>query len=92
MNHVSVWPREDRIATHLVVLVVPPLAIVVVLLPLLVLWDGVEGDFLLAFPDLDDGSDELDKEPRDLEKGRVEGVKEVDDQALDVRSIVILIG
>jgi len=39
---------------------------------------------------LDDRSDELDEEPRNLEERREEVVEEVDEQTLDVRSILIL--
>ena len=41
--------------------------------------------------DLDDGSDELDEEARQLHEGGIEGVEVVHDQPLDVRAIVILI-
>lgn len=39
---------------------------------------------------LDDRSDELDEEPRNLEERREEVVEEVDEQTIDVRSILIL--
>lgn len=37
-----------------------------------------------------DGRDELDKESGNLEQGRVEVVEEVDEQSLDMRTVVIL--
>jgi len=81
------WPR----ATHLVVLDLPACAIVVVLLPLLILWNGEECQLLLSLGRLDDWRDEFDEEVWQLEQTWVKGVQEVDDQTLDVTSIVILI-
>ena len=78
--------------THLVVLRVPPFAVVVLRLPLFVLGHGVKAVLLLSLPYLDDRGDELDQKVRDLEQGRVEVIQEVDDQTLDMRTIVILIG
>lgn len=45
---------------------------------------------LLAFPDLDNGSDKLDQKVGDSQKGGVEVVQEVDKETLNVRSIVVL--
>lgn len=39
---------------------------------------------------LDDGSDELHKEPRDPQQGGVEVVQEVHDEALDVAAVMVL--
>jgi hypothetical protein len=43
-----------------------------------------------ACTDLDDGGNELDQETWDLQQRREKVVQEVDDQPLDVRSVVIL--
>lgn len=75
----------------LVVLDSPALGIVVLLLPSLILGEGEEGPGLLSLGHLDDGGDELLEESLDVEEGRPEVVDEVDNESLDVRSIVILI-
>ena len=57
-----------------------------------VLRHGVEGDDLaVLLGALDDRRDELLHEAADLEQGRPEHVQEVDDEALDVRAVVVLI-
>lgn len=40
---------------------------------------------------LDDGGDELQEEPGELQEGGVEVVEEVHDQALDVGAVVVLV-
>ena len=76
----------------LVVLDLPSLGIVAGgLLPRLVLGKGKERLALLPLAGLDDGGDELLQETGHVEKGGPEVMEEVDDQALDVRAIVILI-
>jgi hypothetical protein len=77
----------------LVVLDLPSLGIVAGgLLPGLVLGKGEEGLALLALGGLDDGGNELLEESGDVQEGWPEVVKEIDNQTLDVRTIVILIG
>jgi hypothetical protein len=85
---------EDDMAsiTHLVVLRVPPFAVIVLRLPLFVLGHGVEAVLLLSLPYLDDRGDELDQKVRNLQQRGVEVIQEVDDQTFDMRTIVILIG
>jgi hypothetical protein len=76
---------------YLVVFVLPSFAIIVLRLPLFVLRQRIETQLLLALPGLDDGRDEFDQEVGYAEQRGVKVVEEVDDQTLDVRSIVILI-
>lgn len=64
------------------------------LAPLLVLGQGKERNLLLvlafSLASLDDGSDELLEEALDLKQTGPEVVEEVENQTLDVRTIVIL--
>jgi hypothetical protein len=62
----------------------------IVLYPLLELGNGEEVDRFLPMAHPDDGSNELDKEIGELEQRRIEVVEEVDDESLDVRTIIIL--
>jgi hypothetical protein len=62
----------------------------IILHPLLELGNGEKVNGFLPMAYSDDGSNELDEEIGELEKRRVEVVKEVDDESLDVRTIVIL--
>lgn len=81
-----------RKQSHLVVLGDPALGVVVLLPPLLVLGQGEEGLLDFALGELDDGRDELDQETLEFEKRWEEEVEEVDEETLDVRSIMILEG
>lgn len=76
--------------THLVVLWVPALAAVILLAPLLELGQREERLLILALGHLDNRRNELDEEAIELEQRRVEVVEVVDEETLDVRSIMIL--
>ena len=58
--------------------------------PFLVLRNREEVDLLVSFRDTDDRSDELDQELRDLEQRGIEVIKVVENETLDMRTIVIL--
>jgi len=58
--------------------------------PLLELGNGEEIDRFLPMTHSDDRGNELNEEIGELEKRRVEVVEEVDNESLDVRTIVIL--
>lgn len=75
---------------HLVVLGFPLVRVCSVLQPLLVLRDGEEIDLLVSLRDTNNRRDELDQELRDLEKGRIKVVEVVENETLDVRTIMIL--
>jgi hypothetical protein len=77
-------------STHLEVLDLPTPPIVRLLLPLLVLGNREKRNLLLVLANLDDRGDELDKEVLELEKGGEPVVEEVDNETLDVRTVVIL--
>lgn len=72
-----------RYSPHLIVLDLPAARRATqAVLPLLILWHGVERLKLAALGCLDDGGDELNQETRQLEQRRVEGRQEVHDEAL----------
>ena len=75
----------------LVVLDVPTRRAVLSFLPRFILGHGVEHLGLLALRRFDDGRDELEQKSWDLEQRGEVSVQEVDQQTLDVRTIVILI-
>lgn len=87
---VSMVPAIVRTTTDLVVLGRPASHMIIFLHPLLEFGDSEEVDRFLPMAHSDDGSNELDQEIGELEKRRVKVVEEVDDQSLDVRTIVIL--
>ena len=58
--------------------------------PLLILRDREEIATLLALRNAHNRRNELDEEPGDLEKRRIEVVEEVDEKTLDMTTVVIL--
>ena len=58
--------------------------------PLLVLGDGKEIPPLITLRNAHNRRNKLDEEARDLEERRVEVVEEVDEETLDVATVVIL--
>ena len=60
--------------------------------PVAVLLESEEGEALPRLGDLDDGRDELAHKVVLLEQRRPVAVDEVDDEALDVRAVVVLVG
>jgi len=63
---------------------------VMLLHPLLEFGNSEEVDRFLPMAHSDDGSNELDEEIGEFEKRGIEVVEEVDDEPLDVRTIVVL--
>lgn len=82
---------EDVQMETFVVFDLPSLALVVVLLPRDVLWNGEERLLLLALDALHDGGDKLLQKAIYLQQRGPEVVEEINQQPLDVRPIVILI-
>mmetsp|Transcript_45800 Transcript_45800/g.76350 ORF Transcript_45800/g.76350 Transcript_45800/m.76350 type:complete len:294 (-) Transcript_45800:1235-2116(-) len=93
LGEVLLGLRRCRGTETLIVLDAPALGVAVGkrLLPGLVLGHGVEGDGGTALGHLDDGRDELHQEAGHLQEAREEVVEEVDQQALDVGPVVVLI-
>ena len=60
-------------------------------LPILILRECEERDTLCAFPDSHDRRDEFNQKSGNGEKTRVKGFKVIDNETLDVTSVVILI-
>ena len=65
--------------------------------PSLVLRHGEEillrlGIFGVALPDLNDGRDELEQEPFELQETWKLALQEIDQQAFDMRTVVVLVG
>lgn len=83
-------PANASNTIDLVVLGRPASHVPIFLYPLLELRNGEEIDGFLSMAHSDDGSNELNEEIVELEKRWVEVIKEVDDESLDVRTIVIL--
>mmetsp|Transcript_34625 Transcript_34625/g.112675 ORF Transcript_34625/g.112675 Transcript_34625/m.112675 type:complete len:221 (-) Transcript_34625:1470-2132(-) len=84
-------------AKTFVVLALPALTAVGLLMPLVVLIESEKALFVLALfflallPNLHDGCHKLLQEPVHLDQGRPPMVDQIDKQALDVRSIVVLV-
>ena len=74
-----------------VILDFPSFALIIVIFPVHVLRNSEESLFLLALDTLNNGRDELFQEPIDTEQGWPEMMEEIDEQPLDMRSIMILI-
>mmetsp|Transcript_21318 Transcript_21318/g.45364 ORF Transcript_21318/g.45364 Transcript_21318/m.45364 type:complete len:229 (-) Transcript_21318:1559-2245(-) len=79
-------------AETLVILDAPALSIVVFLLPLLVLLNCKEVLDMAALGHLHNGGHELEHEPWELEQGGPPMFHQVQDQALNVRAVKVLIG
>lgn len=78
-------------AQTLVVLGLPSTTIVILGFPFFVLWHCIKTDLFFAFPNLDNGCNELHKEVGNSKQRRVEVIEEVDYKTLDMGAIVILI-